>query len=201
MFNKIKIIIIIFIFLVISIIFNKKNISIKNSKKIIMNKINTKKLKEMILINALKNEKWKNLEGISDKVFALNLIKICKKYKISPFLVFALIKQETNFRFQEVSNTGAQGLTQIEPLTAKIIEGQYSIYCNTLLNPYVNITIGILYLKYLTKQFGNLQQALSSYNCGATYIIDNNIHKTAYSENIIDYYKHLKSIYNMRQKN
>jgi soluble lytic murein transglycosylase-like protein len=189
-------------FLIISVIFNKKNISAENGKRIVVtiNKINTKKLKEKILINALENEKWKNLEGISDKVFVLNLIKICKKYKISPFLVFALIKQETNFRFQEVSDTGAQGLTQVEPLTAMIIECQYSIYCNTLLNPYVNITIGILYLKYLLKQFGNLQQALSSYNCGATYIVDNNIHKTVYSEDIVNYYKYLQAIYDIQLK-
>ncbi|MHB1696548.1 MAG: lytic transglycosylase domain-containing protein [bacterium] len=155
-----------------------------------------KRTRESVLLSALKREKWKNLEGISDKRFVGNFIKICDKYKVSPFLMFSLIKQESDFRYQEVSDTGAVGIAQIEPATARIIQDKYGVYCNSLKNPYVNITYSVIYLKYLLKFFGNKQQALSSYNYGLTYVLKHNVAETGYSENVISYYKTLKNKYN-----
>lgn len=86
-------------------------------------------------------------------------------YRIEPHLIRAIIKTESNFNPRAVSAKGAQGLMQIMPATASMLN---------LHNPFdaeANIRAGSLYISQLMKQFrGNLEMALAAYNAGPTTV-------------------------------
>lgn len=91
-------------------------------------------------------------------------------FNIDPNLVYAIIKQESKFNKDAISNSGAKGLMQIMDATAKdmvkkidtIDNKSYDIY-----EPYTNIFIGTKYLSYLIEHFeGNYYLAIIAYNAG-----------------------------------
>ncbi len=88
--------------------------------------------------------------------------QVCGKYKIDDKLVMALIQQESNFNSSAVSKSGAIGLMQLMPGTAKTLG---------VLNPFSieqNVEGGVKHLKnMLSKYNGNLILALAAYNAGA----------------------------------
>ena len=49
------------------------------------------------------------------------VIKYSEEYKLQPFLVLSVIKTESNFNLNAISNKGAVGLMQILPSTASFI--------------------------------------------------------------------------------
>lgn len=88
---------------------------------------------------------------------------------IQPFLVSAVIRQESIFNPQIKSPAGAIGLMQIMPYTGKYIakklKSQFSV--DSLEIPAFNIKFGTYYLKELLDQFDeNAILALASYNAG-----------------------------------
>lgn len=88
---------------------------------------------------------------------------------IQPFLVSAVIRQESIFNPQIKSPAGAIGLMQIMPYTgeyiAKKLDAQFSL--DSLEVPAFNIKFGTYYLKELFNQFDeNAILALASYNAG-----------------------------------
>lgn len=87
--------------------------------------------------------------------------RAAKKYKIDPKLLSAVIQVESQFNPQAVSRTGAVGLMQLMPETAKQL-GVQNRY-----DPSQNIEGGAKYLRYLIERFeGNLEHAIASYNAG-----------------------------------
>ena len=86
-------------------------------------------------------------------------------YEIDPLLVRAVIEVESNFNALAVSNDGAKGLMQINPITAK------HLGLNNVLDIGENIEGGVRYLRYLLELYGwNLHMALASYNAGPANI-------------------------------
>lgn len=83
------------------------------------------------------------------------------KKKVEPELIRAIMKRESNFNPTVVSKSGAMGLMQIMPATAKWLK---------LDNPWdidENIKAGIVYLRdRLTEYNGEYSLALASYNAG-----------------------------------
>jgi soluble lytic murein transglycosylase-like protein len=81
---------------------------------------------------------------------------------MSPELVKAVIKVESNYNRRAVSPKGAQGLMQLMPATAKRFGVKDSF------DPEQNITGGIKYLRFLLNEFGehNLDLVLAGYNAG-----------------------------------
>ena len=186
------ILIIFFIFNISKNEYKQYNINHNNIK--IKKNITDKKIKFLTL--KLKKIHNKNLEGINDRQIIKYIVNISKKNNISPFLVFSIIKTESNFRFNVISYTNAKGLMQIEPLTYKIIRNNYNIYTNSLFNPYSNILIGVIYFKRLLKYFHyNINKSLCAYNEGKTKVKIYHINNTKYSIKVLTYYKKLRKEY------
>jgi soluble lytic murein transglycosylase len=92
---------------------------------------------------------------------------------LDPALVAAVIYAETKFNAR-TSSTGALGLMQIEPGTAKFLarrSGATTFTIGDLGTPQVNIAYGSYYLRYLIDHFGgNVSLALAAYNAGQTNV-------------------------------
>ncbi len=93
-----------------------------------------------------------------------------KAAKVDPDLLQALMREESRFNPSARSPTGALGLTQLMPATARDVARHLKIrrFRNaSLLNPQQNIRIGSTYLgQLLTRWDGNKALAVASYNAG-----------------------------------
>jgi soluble lytic murein transglycosylase len=92
---------------------------------------------------------------------------------LDPALVAAVIFAESKFR-DETSPTGAKGLMQIQPATAKFIadrSGGTAFEIKDLGTPQINIQYGTYYLRYLLDRYGeNVVLAVAAYNGGETNV-------------------------------
>lgn len=93
--------------------------------------------------------------------------------KLDPYLVAALIAQESTFDAKIRSAANAWGLMQILPSTGRRIARQIGVRpfrTSTLTNAEANLKIGTYYLSRLVAQFGGTHYALASYNAGENRI-------------------------------
>ncbi len=85
--------------------------------------------------------------------------------KLDPILVLSLIKQESGFKADVISSSGALGLMQLMPFTA--VDVQKDLRLSTLKDPQVNISVGVRYFQTLMEKYeGNPAFALAAYNAG-----------------------------------
>ena len=93
-----------------------------------------------------------------------------KMFILDPYLITALIREESYFNPDAQSAAGARGLMQLMPSTAAYIAGKNNINYqgkSTLFNPEKNIKLGSAYLDYAkTKLQENDLLAVASYNGG-----------------------------------
>jgi len=100
----------------------------------------------------------------SDKV-----MKYSKKYDVDPYLVYSVIKAESNFMPKARSKQNAYGLMQITPETAEWASKEMKLEGFTpeaLNDPEVNINMGCWYLSNLKTEFNNIDLVLAAYNGG-----------------------------------
>lgn len=94
-----------------------------------------------------------------------------ERHRINPYLVAAVINEESGFRPDVVSRAGAVGLMQVMPgtadelrlrgiVSAEIVEGR------TLDDPVANIEYGTAYLRYLVDRYHEIETVLAAYNAG-----------------------------------
>jgi soluble lytic murein transglycosylase len=88
---------------------------------------------------------------------------------IDPALVAAVIYQESKFDPTARSSSGAVGLMQLRPETAKGIAlrtGGTAFRVSDLTDPEINIRYGSWYLQNLFAKYGDERLALAAYNAG-----------------------------------
>ena len=90
-------------------------------------------------------------------------------YELDYRLILAVIKVESNFRHDVVSNRGARGLMQIKPSLAKFIAKNAGVSYSghtCLSEPENNIKLGVYHLSQLMEDFKDMATALHAYNAG-----------------------------------
>jgi soluble lytic murein transglycosylase len=90
--------------------------------------------------------------------------------KIAPELVYSIMREESGYRPEVLSVSGARGLLQLMPTTAERVarEAQFELTsADALFQPSVNIFLGAWYLTSLLDTFeGRASAAIGSYNAG-----------------------------------
>ena len=92
-------------------------------------------------------------------------------YTLDRAVLFAVMRQESQFKAGARSSRGARGLMQLMPRTAGVMAGRRyrGAHRHELMDPVLNFTLGQKYLRYLLSRDGiegNLFYALSAYNSG-----------------------------------
>ena len=105
-----------------------------------------------------------------------------EKYQVEENLIFAVIKAESNFDKEAISNRNAIGLMQLMEDTAKDVAKKNQIPIHEekkkkeLCDVNKNIEIGTCYLSILMQKYQNQEVALAAYNAG-TGTVDSWIEK------------------------
>ncbi|RWR05555.1 lytic transglycosylase domain-containing protein [Siminovitchia fortis] len=87
--------------------------------------------------------------------------RAAETYRLPSKLIKAVIRHESNFNTRAVSRTGAAGLMQLMPATAR------GLGVTDIMDPEQNVMAGAKYLRnMLDKYKGNVKLALAAYNAG-----------------------------------
>ena len=93
-----------------------------------------------------------------------------RRYRIDPYWVMSLIRQESLFNPRALSSANAHGLMQLLPSTARLVSRQMKLRRTGpagLFEPELNIRLGMRHFSDLLKLFdGQMEMALASYNAG-----------------------------------
>lgn len=92
-----------------------------------------------------------------------------RNYDLDPALLAAVIYQESKFKAGARSPSGAIGLMQLLPDTAKGIAlhtGGSKFRVQDLYDPEINVRYGAWYLRHLLSKYGEERTALAAYNAG-----------------------------------
>jgi len=89
-----------------------------------------------------------------------------ERYGVDPYLVLAVMREESRFDPEAVSPARAIGLMQLLPSTAQGILGT-RLPPSRLMNPHLNIRAGVNYLAGLIRRYdGHMPLAVAAYNSG-----------------------------------
>jgi soluble lytic murein transglycosylase len=104
------------------------------------------------------------------KVFWDEVTRLAQRTGLDPYLVMSIMRQESAFDPAAVSASGARGLMQLMPATAREVSGRLKLGELTpgrLEEPGLNITLGTHYFAGLLQRYqGNMVLALAAYNAG-----------------------------------
>jgi len=93
---------------------------------------------------------------------------------VDPYLVAAIIREESQYDWKAVSRVGAIGLMQVMPSTANAVAQRYGFPAVTrddLFDQETNIRIGVRYVEQLLDQFsGDVVQTIAAYNAGPVVV-------------------------------
>ena len=96
-----------------------------------------------------------------------------RNYQLDPALLAAVIYQESRFNSDAKSSSGALGLMQLQPETAKgiaIRTGGSRFQTSDLYTPEINIRYGSWYLRHLLNKYEDEKLALAAYNAGQSNV-------------------------------
>jgi soluble lytic murein transglycosylase len=102
--------------------------------------------------------------------YRADLERYAKQNGLDPFLLAALIRQESEFNPKAVSKANARGLTQIMPATGRELSRRLQVKAYStarLFQPSVSLQLGSYYLKSVAASLGGRwEAALAAYNAG-----------------------------------
>jgi len=103
-----------------------------------------------------------------------DLVSNAASQNLDPYIVAALIRQESEFNPAAVSRKSAYGLTQLMPATARQLakrNGVRRFRTSMLLQPSTNLRLGSRYLRAMLDECGGKwEETLASYNAGKTHV-------------------------------
>jgi soluble lytic murein transglycosylase len=114
-------------------------------------------------------------EGLFPKPYWNDLKKSSSENALDPYLVASLIRQESAFNPNAVSNKNAVGLMQLLPKVGKGVAKQEKIkhFSPTqLFTPSMNLQLGTRYFRSMVDKFGAFEYALAAYNAGSDRVQD-----------------------------
>ena len=90
------------------------------------------------------------------------------EYGVPEYIVYSVIKVESNFDSGSVSDSGAVGLMQLMPDTFNwlLTMTKESFDSGMLYDPKTNIKYGTYYLSYLYLKYGTWDEVFAAYNAG-----------------------------------
>jgi soluble lytic murein transglycosylase len=131
--------------------------------------------------------------SISDHELEEAVARYSREYRLSPALLLAVMKAESDFNPTVISKAGAVGLMQLIPETA-IRHGVRNLY-----DTRENIAGGAKHLRYLLDRFGgNIRLALAAYNAGERKVdryrqIPPFKETKTYVRKVMSFYRHYKT--------
>lgn len=93
------------------------------------------------------------------------------KYGMNFNMIYAIMRQESSFLEKARSSSNAQGLLQLLPSTARLVNKKEKIPSLHLYNPIHNIRLGVRFFSNMLDLFsGDFRKAAGGYNGGPNYI-------------------------------
>lgn len=142
--------------------------------------------------------------------------KYSEKYNIDKYLIFAVIRTESNFDKKATSDVGARGLMQIMPdafdwVKFRLKDERETVF-DDMYDPELNIEYCSYLLSYLIERFESEETAIAAYHAGIAQVddwlqnkdissdgknIDNNPSKATahYVDKVMSAYKSYKNLY------
>ncbi|MBI4890340.1 MAG: transglycosylase SLT domain-containing protein [Acidobacteria bacterium] len=106
--------------------------------------------------------------------FRQAIVNYSKQRGLDPYLVAALIRQESEFDPQAVSPANAIGLMQVMPATGRELGrkvGVKGVRVSSLKNPTLNLNLGTYFLqRQLEARNGSVEETLAGYNAGPSRV-------------------------------
>jgi soluble lytic murein transglycosylase len=95
--------------------------------------------------------------------------------QLAPEIVYGVVRQESLYRIDAISNAGARGLMQLQPATARSTARYYkrpTPALTDLFDPYINTALGAARLRMLLDEFDDqIPVALAGYNAGPNAVM------------------------------
>jgi soluble lytic murein transglycosylase len=114
-------------------------------------------------------------EGLFPRPYWNDLKRFASANALDPYMVASLIRQESEFNPNAVSNKNALGLMQLLPKVGKGVAKQQKLKhfsAPQLFTPAVNLQLGTKYFRSMVDEFGGFEYALAAYNAGDDRVHD-----------------------------
>ena len=188
------------------ILHNNGKIAALRTEKITMDGLLVKLSAEEKIGAALKNVLGSSISAATYYQLVDLVYNNSTTYGYDPFLVLAVMQVESVFqplalgRYRNFQLSGALGLMQVKPETAREIAGYLGIVIASdkdLFRPEINMAVGVAYLTKLISSFKSFKLGLLAYNQGPGVIRDYLSGKQPLS---MEYYRRvLRSYYNLKK--
>jgi tetratricopeptide (TPR) repeat protein len=124
----------------------------------------------MVMLAARRSLSREELEMEYPRAFSSVIDELAVTSGIRDSVLYALVREESYFDPDIISNVGAVGLSQLMPATAEAVARKLHMGTPDLHDPSVNLAIGVRHFQDLLKSVNSVPKALLSYNAGLTRV-------------------------------
>lgn len=145
------------------------------------------------------------LEPDEQESLALLLMAEGERNDIDPLFLAAVIRVESAFSADAISDKGARGLMQVMPATGAEMSQKLGLNWkgpNTLHDPEMNLKVGSFYLRRLLDRYrGSYKRALTAYNRGPRNVRHIERRHGRLQPRFTGYFRKIQEIYKQYQRN